>query len=263
MEIGEKGICRLSVVPVRAQHNDQSEQVTQLLFGDHYTVVGVSEDKKWLKVQVFFDSYIGWIDLKQHSRISEAYFKQINNADYKICTEITSSILYKKHHISIVIGSILPIATHELFQMEEQLAFNGDSKSLSQKRDFDYLKQISRRYLNAPYAWGGRSPFGIDCSGFTQNVFRICGYLLSRDASQQVQAGTAVASFEDRKAGDLAFFSNESGNITHVGVVFENNKIIHASGQVRIDEIDPRGIVNTETGQVTHQLSSIRRILKE
>ncbi|MEX2335934.1 MAG: C40 family peptidase [Fulvivirga sp.] len=263
MEIGEKGICRLSVIPVRAQPSDKTEQVTQLLFGDHYTVFEISADRKWAKIEIYFDKYNGWIDIKQHAKISEAYFKQVNNADYKICTDLTSSILYHKHHISIVIGSILPIATHELFQMEEQLAFNGESKSLSQKRDFEFLKEIARKYLNAPYTWGGRSPFGIDCSGFTQNVFRICGYTIPRDAAQQVMSGALVDAIDKSRAGDLAFFSGDTGNIIHVGIVFENNKIIHASGKVRIDNIDARGIVNDQTGQVTHQLTSIRRILKE
>lgn len=159
-------------------------------------------------------------------------------------------------------GSILPIATNELFKMEEQLAFNGESKSLSQKREYDFLKQIAMKYLNAPYLWGGRSPFGIDCSGFTQNVFRICGYVLPRDASQQVKSGVVVDSLAETTPGDLAFFAGESGKITHVGIVIEENQIIHASGKVRIDGIDDRGIVHSDSGKVTHQLSSLRRILR-
>ncbi|MTI28029.1 C40 family peptidase [Fulvivirga kasyanovii] len=263
MEIGEKGICRLSVVPVGAQASDKSEQVTQLLFGDHYTINQVSDDRKWLRIEMYFDKYIGWIDVKQHYAISEAYFNQINGADYKICTDLTSSILYNKHHISIVIGSILPISTNELFKMEEQLAFNGDSKSLSQKREFEYLKQTVKKYLNAPYAWGGRSPFGIDCSGLVQNVYRICGYALPRDASQQVRSGVAVPSLEEVMPGDLAFFSGINGNITHVGIVLEDNQIIHASGRVRIDNLDARGIVDAQSGQVTHTFSTLRRIIRE
>ncbi|MBL6448302.1 C40 family peptidase [Fulvivirga sp. 29W222] len=263
MEIGEKGICRLSVVPVRAQASDKSEQVTQLLFGDHYTIIEVSEDRKWLRVEMYFDKYVGWIDVKQYYPISDAYFNQINGSDYKICTDLTSSILYNKHHISIVIGSILPISTNELFKMEEQLAFNGESKSLSQKREFDYLKQVAKKYLNAPYAWGGRSPFGIDCSGLVQNVFRICGYSLPRDASQQVSKGVAVPTLDECKPGDLAFFSGKNESITHVGIVLGGNQIIHASGRVRIDDLDARGIVDAQSGLVTHKFSLLRRVIKE
>ncbi|MEQ8476632.1 MAG: C40 family peptidase [Fulvivirga sp.] len=262
MEIGNKGISRLSVIQVRASHSDKAEVVTQLLFGDHYTVTGISDDKKWIRVQIYYDKYEGWIDAKQHTDISEAYFDQINNADYKICTDITSTILYKKHHTTIVIGSILPIATNEIFKVEEQLAFNGEAKSLGAKRDGDFLKQIAFKYLNAPYQWGGRSPFGIDCSGFTQNVFRICGYDLQRDAWQQEKAGTTV-DFRDIQLGDLAFFKNKEGKIVHVGIALEDNQIIHASGKVRVDTLTSEGIVHAETSKLTHTLTSIKRILRD
>ena len=79
MEIGNKGISRLSVIQVRASFNDKSEVVTQLLFGDHYTITGISDDSKWVRVQIYYDKYEGWIDVKQHTNISEAYFDQINN----------------------------------------------------------------------------------------------------------------------------------------------------------------------------------------
>lgn len=262
MEIGEKGIARLSIIPVRAEASDKSELVTQLLFGDHYTITGISENKKWIRIQIYFDQYEGWIDAIQHHQISEDYFNQINNSDYKICTETASTILFNKHQTNIVMGSILPIATNEIFKVEEQLAFNGEAKSLSSKRDFEFLKQTAKKYLNAPYLWGGRSPFGIDCSGFTQIVFRICGYLLPRDASQQVKKGEKV-SIEDRKEGDLVFFNNDDGKIVHVGILLEKDEIIHASGKVRIDTLNDKGILNNESQRITHKLHSIRRLIKQ
>ena len=262
MEIGEKGIARLSIIPVRAEASDKSELVTQLLFGDHYTITGISENKKWIRIQIYFDQYEGWVDAIQHHQISEDYFNQINNSDYKICTETASTILFNKHQTNIVMGSILPIATNEIFKVEEQLAFNGEAKSLSSKRDFEFLKQTAKKYLNAPYLWGGRSPFGIDCSGFTQIVFRICGYLLPRDASQQVKKGEKV-SIEDRKEGDLVFFNNDDGKIVHVGILLEKDEIIHASGKVRIDTLNDKGILNNESQRITHKLHSIRRLIKQ
>lgn len=262
MEIGNKGICRLSVVQVRASHSDKAEVITQMLFGDHYTLTGISDDNKWLRIQIYYDKYEGWIDAKQHTEISEAYFEQINNADYKICTDITSTILYKKHHTTIVIGSILPISTNEIFKVEEQLAFNGEAKSLGSKRDADFLKLIAFKYLNAPYQWGGRSPFGIDCSGFTQNVFRICGYDLQRDAWQQEKAGTKV-DFADVQLGDLAFFKNSEDKITHVGITLGDGQIIHASGKVRVDTLTAEGIIHSDTSKLTHTLSGIKRIVRD
>lgn len=262
MEIGSKGVCRLAIAPVRAGANDRSEMVTQLLFGDHYTITEISENKKWYKISIYFDGYEGWLDATQHTQISPEYFEQINNSDYKICTDLTSSILFKKEKINIVIGSVLPISTNELFKVEEQLAFNGESKSLSQRRDFEFIKQVAIKYLNSPYLWGGRSPFGIDCSGFTQNIFRIAGYKLPRDASQQVKKGTEV-SFEDRMAGDLAFFANEEGAITHVGMLTTQENIIHASGKVRVDVFNSNGIQHKTSGILTHKLHSLRRIIKD
>lgn len=261
MEILDYGVCRLSVVPVRKDTADQSEQVTQLLFGDDYEVTEQSKDKKWLKVRITFDQYEGWIDARQHHPISKDHFEYISRAEFKIALDIYSSLLYNKTPLPIVIGSIIPISSAELFRMEEQFAFNGDSKTLGQRREFDFLKATARKYINAPYQWGGKSPFGIDCSGFVQMVFKICGYKLLRDASQQANQGKGVSSFEEAQPGDLAFFKNAEGKIVHTGIILSEDKIIHASGRVRIDSFTQQGIINAETKSLTHQFSHIRRIL--
>ena len=260
MNVGEKGICRLSLIPIRSEGSEMAEMVTQILFGDHYEVIGVEETKKWLKIKINFDGYEGWIESKQFTLITEDYFSQINNSNYKISLDISSSILHNKNHINVVLGSVLPISTNEIFKMEEQLAFNGESKSLSEKRDFDYLKVVALKYINAPYLWGGKSPFGIDWSGFTQQVMRICGYLLKRDASEQFLQGSDVNG--NVLPGDLVFFNNENDNINHVGIAFENNKIIHASGKVRIDTLDDQGIYNEETRSYSHKIAGYRRLLR-
>lgn len=261
MNVLEYGVSRLAVIPVKKEPEDRSEQTTQLLFGDHYELLSLSKDQKWAQIKNFADDYEGWIDHKQHHSITREYFDQINHANFKITTDIASGILYRKHPLTILLGSIVPISNSELFKMEEQFAFNGDAKSLGQKRDFDFLKGIALKYLNAPYQWGGKSPFGIDCSGFTQMVYKINGYLIPRDASQQVTVGKPVSGFEDALPGDLAFFSNGTGTVSHVGMLLDDEKIIHASGQVRIDQLIDEGIVNLETKVITHTLTAIRRIL--
>jgi hypothetical protein len=256
------GVCRLSLVPVRVESNDKAELTTQLLFGEHYEVLSVSKDKKWLKIRVHFDQYEGWIDVKQHHSITKEHFDYINRADFKITTDITTSILYNKIPLAILMGSIIPISGSELFKMEEQFAFNGESKSLGQKRDAEFLKITAKKYLNAPYQWGGKSPFGIDCSGFVQLVFKINGYRLLRDAEQQAKQGKAV-SFKEIQPGDLIFFKSKENKIVHVGIFLGDDKIIHASGKVRIDHLTEEGILHSESKVFTHSLSHVRRILSE
>jgi len=258
----QKGICRLSIVPVRKEPAHSSEMVTQLLFGDHYTILSSTPDGNWIHIKIYFDDYEGWIDIKQHKEISEEYFHEILNNEFKISTDISTSILYKKRPLQIVMGSILPVAHTELFDLEEQFAFNGESKDLGQKRDFEFVRTMALKYLNTPYLWGGKTPYGIDCSGFVQMVFKISGYKLKRDTFEQVRQGLMVNSLEEALAGDLAFFSDNEGKIAHVGIIFENSKIIHAHGQVRIDLLNQKGIFNEKNNIQTHKLGCIKRILR-
>lgn len=258
----EKGISRICIVPVRKEPSDASEMVTQLLFGDHYSVMEYTPNRKWLKISIYFDGYEGWIDANQHKPISLEYFDEINTNEFRISTDLISTILYKKKPLQIVLGSVLPLAHTELFDMEEQFAFNGESKSLGQRREYDFLKLIAYKYLNAPYLWGGKSPFGIDCSGFTQMAFKITGYKLKRDTGQQVLQGEEISGIQEAMPGDLVFFQNEEQRISHVGILLDEQKIIHASGYVRVDLLDERGIFNESKNAHTHKMAKIKRILR-
>ena len=261
MEIQDYGVCRLSVVPVRAGAADQSEQVTQLLFGDHYEVLSQADDKKWIRIRVHFDQYEGWIDARQHHTISHDYFEYLNRAEFKITTDITTSILYNKSPQIILMGSMIPISSSELFKMEEQFAFNGEAKNLGQKREYEYMRSVAFKYFNTPYLWGGRSPFGIDCSGFTQMVYKISGYKLFRDSWQQANQGKYYATVSEGKPGDLVFFKNEEEQINHVAILLEADRVIHASGRVRVDHVDDQGILNGDSKTYTHTFSHLRRII--
>lgn len=262
MDIIGYGVCRLSLVAVRKDPADAAEQVTQLLFGDHYEVIDESPEGKWLKICIYFDQYIGWIDSKQHHAISKESFEYFNYAEFKISTDTTSSLLYNKMPLIVLLGSIIPISGAELFKMEEQFAFNGESKSLGQRRDVDFIKAIAKKYLNTPYLWGGKSPFGIDCSGFTQMVYKLAGYKLLRDSSQQAGQGKLI-NLSSAQPGDLAFFKNDKDKIIHTGIVLDAEKIIHASGRVRIDTLTTEGIFNNELQRLTHRIAHIRRILPD
>jgi cell wall-associated NlpC family hydrolase len=116
-------------------------------------------------------------------------------------------------------------------------------------------------YLNAPYVWGGRTPFGIDCSGFVQMVYKMKKIKLLRDASQQASQGEVISLLGEAEPGDLAFFDDAEGKITHVGLLIDRSHIIHCSGKVRIDVLDHEGIYNEAVQKYTHKLRLIRRIV--
>ena len=250
------GISNLAIVPMRIEAVDQAEMVNQILFGEHFKVLEVR--KKWSKVRLAHDSYEGWICNKQWIEIEEDIYKQLDKEVATIAIDILD-IISKDHHQPIVIGSILPSykSGHALIN-NEMYRFDGLTTAGFTKKE--KLVENALMYLNAPYLWGGRSPLGIDCSGFTQMVYRLQGVDLPRDAYQQAEVGTTLSFVEESEAGDLAFFDNNEGRITHVGIILENNHIIHASGKVRIDRIDQQGIFNKELDTHTHKLRLIKSI---
>ena len=250
------GISNLSIVPMRAEAADQAEMVNQILFGEHFKVL--ESRKKFSKIRLAHDSYEGWICNKQWIEIQEDIYKTLDKEVATITTDILD-IITKDHHQPIVIGSILPSykSGHALIN-NEMYQFDGLTTPGFVKKE--KLVENALMYLNAPYLWGGRSPLGIDCSGFTQMVYRLQGVDLPRDAYQQAKVGTTLSFVEESEPGDLAFFDNNEGKIIHVGIILEDNHIVHASGKVRIDRIDQQGIFNTELGIHTHKLRLIKSI---
>lgn len=256
------GICSLSIVPGRLEPSDPSEMVTQLLFGELYRVI--DERKKWVKVRGTHDGYEAWIDRKQHTELREAEFNQLLAAPKHYANELIS-IMNHTHDgsfSSIVLGSMLPNYANESCSILSQ-EFTIDGHVIQNPTvGRNLLIETAFLYLNAPYLWGGRTPFGIDCSGFSQIVYRMCGVDLPRDASLQAEIGDRLSFIEEAIPGDLAFFDNAEGRITHVGILLGDNKIIHASGKVRVDRIDHQGIFNDEMRDYSHHLRLITRVIK-
>ena len=250
------GISNLSIIPMRKESADQAEMVNQILFGEHFKVLEVQ--KKWSKIRLAHDSYEGWICNKQWVKISEEDYKQLDKDISTITTDILD-IIKKDNNQPIVIGSILPFykSGHALIK-GEMYQFSGLTTPGFVKKE--KLIENALIYINAPYLWGGRSPLGIDCSGLTQMIYRLQGIELPRDAYQQAKVGTTLSFVEESEPGDLAFFDNQEGVVTHVGMILKDNHIIHASGKVRIDRIDQQGIFNSEIGNHTHKLRLIKSI---
>jgi hypothetical protein len=243
------GICPLSVVPVRAEASDASEMVSQLLYGDHFEIIETKT--KWIKIRIAFDSYEGWIDHKQAFEIDDSTFQNIQDKSTYSTDLIGLMTTSSSQLMPVCIGS----AVHSSELLNHH--FGG---SINSNYNKEKLVETAMLYLNSPYLWGGKSPFGIDCSGFSQMVYKICGIQLKRDASQQAKQGQALSFIEESEPGDLAFFDNEEGHIIHVGIMMKDNYIIHAHGQVRIDRIDHSGIFNVETSRYSHNLRVIKKI---
>jgi hypothetical protein len=258
----EFGICSLSVIPVRAEPSEKSEMVTQLLFGDLFIINGKKEG--WCNIRIVFDNYEGWIDEKMITSLEEEEFNRLNHSECLYTTEIvdvmndiTNGILFP-----VLAGSVIRnISGNVFYTGDKQYHFEGEVTRQGASSNGLGIVETAMTYFNAPYLWGGKTHFGIDCSGFTQQVFKLCGVKLLRDASQQATQGEHINFISEAEPGDLAFFDNEEGSIVHVGIILKNQKIIHASGKVRIDTIDHQGIINTVTKSYTHKLRLIKRII--
>lgn len=253
------GICNLSVIPVRKEASDTSEMVTQLLFGEHFEIL--ERRDPWRKIRISQDGYEGWIDAKQMIGISDDEAKLIQQSASYVTLDLVQIVIYNQTQmIPVVSGSTLPRYKDKKFKIgETEYSFDGTVR-LSTSPDKKMIIESAYMYINSPYLWGGRSPFGIDCSGFTQVVYKLCGIRLKRDAWQQAEQGIAVPALDEAMPGDLAFFANDSGKITHVGILLPQHKIIHASGKVRVDKIDQQGIFNEEKNAYTHTLKLIKSI---
>ncbi|RZK16563.1 MAG: hypothetical protein EOO56_19670 [Hymenobacter sp.] len=258
------GICALSAVPVRAEASDKAELVTELLFGDCYTVL--TRQGNWLRIESAADHYQGWLDYKQHTPVSEAYFRAWQAQDHPRALDLVQVVSDAATRQPITVGCRLPFFDGMTLKLGDKcLFYNGAATNPAQattaERRLLLLRKLGQLYLRAPYVWGGKSVFGLDCSGLTQQLFGMLGVSLPRDAYQQIALGETIDFVTQTQPGDLAFFENAEGRIVHVGVVLDENQLLHAHGEVRIDPLDHHGIFNRDRQQYSHKLRLIKRVL--
>ena len=248
--------CIVAVAPLRKEASHRSEIMTELLLGEFAEILESSKD--FIRVKCLYDGYEGWCQKVQLTEVSS--IRQ------------TNLFLHKAIGIARLNGRDCRISLGTpLYSTDEIISFNSFSIQYPGKYTCDAtqnefnkenIQHIAEQFLNTPYLWGGKSVFGIDCSGFTQQVFKLFHIQLPRDAYQQAEIGDAVGFLQEAVCGDLAFFDNEEGRITHVGILINGEEIIHASGKVRIDKIDNAGIISSDTGERTHRLRLIKRYKK-
>lgn len=238
---------------MRANPEDVSELVSQLLYGEVFKII--DQRKKWVKIRCSADDYAGWIDHKQ--------FKPLSAEQYS--ATLTKNRVYSGDlvdFVSTTTGALKSIVVGSSIYNCDLLGdtFEGQSREADLKSPELIIEQ-ALMYLGTPYLWGGKTPFGIDCSGLTQMVYRLSGKSIPRDAKDQALLGDALSFIEESSPGDLAFFDNTEGKITHVGLIMKDNYILHAHGEVRIDRLDQTGIFNTDKNTHTHKLRVIKKIL--
>lgn len=250
-------ICIVPVCPVRSEASHRSEQVSQLIFGEMCEIL--QNDKDFVRIKVLYDDYEGWC---QSGQLEETG-NEIISTNKTLAGEWVNKISIDDQPMQVSFGSSLDFLNNDNDTLKKHNIKNNSftihpgTNAISS----DLVIKIANTFLNTPYQWGGRSVFGIDCSGFTQLVFKCLNIPLLRDAYQQATQGEEVEGLEKVQCGDLAFFENEAGRITHVGILINSNTIIHASVKVRVDNIDRSGIINKETGKRTHTLRIINRVI--
>lgn len=258
----EFAINLTAILPVRKSAAEASEMVTQLLFGEYCETF--ESENSFIRIKNGIDGYEGWVDKKMLTTISsEKYALLYKNSIFMTCTPISEVLCLRDKSIyRLSAGSLLPNYNPETNRFGiDDITFQihpGFVTSIPQSPNKDGILTFAMQFLNIPYLWGGKNIFGIDCSGLVQTVFSLCGIKLLRDASQQAKAGENIP-FVNAKPGDLFFFGKTHDKVTHVGIYIGNKQIIHASGRVRIDNVDEEGIYRGTNKEYTHHLLLIRR----
>ncbi len=255
-----ESICNQAFVAIRSEPSEKAEMVTQVLFGETFKVL--EYDENWAKIQLDFDGYIGWMNSKSIASLPEREISLWKKSETWVVSPLQVKLILEPYKQSMIVAAGSSFA----FNSNDRNSFviaNVEyyiSSGVNMSRKNVSLQDVAMSFINTPYLWGGRTVFGIDCSGFVQTVYKILGKTLPRDASAQIEMGETINFVEEAQPGDLAFFDNAEGVISHVGLFMGKGEIIHASGKVRVDRIDHQGIFNQELKIYSHKLRVIKRI---
>jgi hypothetical protein len=256
------GIILLPLVALRSSADEEAELDTQLLYGEVLTIL--EEKERWLYVQNFSDSQRGWVDIKTITAISaEDFEKFAQTSECKVYRPLLECGCYQSKEKVLLPGGSIIHDLRNITLLGSEKIYHPDPIEIIYPKEASgkLVLEIALQYLNAPYLWGGKSIMGIDCSGLVQIACSVAGIRLPRFSAAQAQTGETVHFLTDARTGDLAFFGKESEKITHVGILLNNELILHASGWVKIEKIDSEGIISKVSGKHTHNLRVIKRII--
>jgi gamma-D-glutamyl-L-lysine dipeptidyl-peptidase len=256
----EFGVCILSAAAVRERPDHRYEMVSQLLFGEMFEIL--EQRNGWYHIRMIYDNYQGWVPVDQAEKLDYDEYIALKNHPPMITGDLLSFIQDKTQQTSFPVSAGCSVYFPDngnislggrVFYYPGQI-IDASEPSLANIVDHAML------FLNTPYLWGGRSVFGLDCSGYTQLVYKMAGIKIPRDSAIQASHGETVHLVHEARPGDLLFFDNQEGEINHVGMLLQDGYIIHAHGKVRIDRIDHNGIFDAEKNKYTHKLRLIRRM---
>lgn len=256
-------ICYNTFIPLRAEPSEKSEMVSQVLFGEQVEILKIDKISGFAHIKNLFDNYEGWCNNSSLYPLAENSLESLKRKKTRITTEILTSLVAEDGQNCLYLGAGSTVFLNENGYTEVKGVLYSLPSSLNLSEAYNEPGKIplsAKKFINIPYLWGGRSSFGTDCSGFVQNVFKQAGITLPRDARQQADCGKIISFVDEALPGDLMFFDNKEGIITHTGIYLGSKQIIHASGKVKIDSIDHQGIFSKEEGRYTHGLRVIRRI---
>ncbi len=262
-----KYIVLHSVVPVRAQASEESEQLTQLLFGETCEVV--EEVPRWKRIINDYDGQEGWVDFKMISPMTDEEYQAYQKCDFSHRVIMPMAFAVSQNNrqtFPLTAGTVLPNYKDGMFEvLGAKFMIDPSMVSAPLELNRENFMNIIRFFFNIPYLWGGKNAMGLDCSGLTGVVMSLFGKRLPRNAREQVHCGEEIGFLQEAECGDLVFFDHQSRSpelttISHVGILLDSEHVIHASGRVKVEKIDAQGIISTETGEHTHDLRAIRRL---